>query len=149
MSAHPFEQALCSKQTCHDYCNIGGSLLYPEREIQARHARWVCPYLEMSVSPSHPHHHTGGSLGPMAPSSANNRRVSRPSPSMAQIPMPTPARLTRTAPQQCPQSLSPPSPPLPTRGGASLAEHRAATVLQCWKRRIWLRYWFDQQALLK
>ena len=24
------------------------------------------------------------------------------------------------------------------RGGASLAEHRAATVLQCWKRRIWL-----------
>ena len=33
--------------------------------------------------------------------------------------------------------------------GASLAQHRAATVLQCWKRRIWLRRWFNQQALLK
>jgi hypothetical protein len=36
-----------------------------------------------------------------------------------------------------------------TGEGASLAEHRAATVLQCWERCIWLRRWFDQQALLK
>ena len=42
-----------------------------------------------------------------------------------------------------------PSPPIILGEGASLAEHRAATVLQCWKRRIWLRCWFDQQALLK
>jgi hypothetical protein len=47
------------------------------------------------------------------------------------------------------QSLSYPSPPLPTRGGTSLAEHQAATVLQCWKRHIWLSRWFNQQALLK
>ena len=120
--AHPLEQALCSKQTCRNYCNIGGLPLYPEREMQAHCARWVYTYLAMSVSPSHPHHHTGGSLGLMAPSPADHRRVSRPSSSIAQIPTPTPAR-TKTPPQQRPQSLSPPSPPLPTRGGASLAEH--------------------------
>jgi hypothetical protein len=100
----------------------------------------------MSVSPSHPQHHKGGSQGPMAPSPAAHR-VPRPSSSMAQTP--TPARLTKTAPQQCLQSSSHPSPPLPTRGGTSLAEHRAAIVLQCWKWCIWLCRWFDQQALLK
>ena len=47
------------------------------------------------------------------------------------------------------RSSSSPSPPLLKRGGASLAEHRAATVLQCWKRRLWLRRWFDQQARSK
>ena len=61
----------------------------------------------------------------------------------------TPARFMKTAPQQCLQSSSYPSPPLPTQGGTSLAEHQAATVLQCWKRHIWLRRWFNQQALLK
>ena len=69
--AHPLEQALCSEQTCCDYCDIGGLPLYLEREMQARCAQWVCTYLAMSVSPSHPHHHTGGSLGLMAPSPAN------------------------------------------------------------------------------
>jgi hypothetical protein len=33
--------------------------------------------------------------------------------------------------------------------GASLAEHRAATTLQCWKRHIWLWCWFDQQLQKK
>ena len=78
---------------------------------------------------SHPPHHTGGSLGPMAPS-PTALRVSRPPLSMAQTPTPA-------------------SPATLTRGGASLAEHQAATVLQCWKRRIWLCRWFNQQTLLK
>jgi hypothetical protein len=34
-------------------------------------------------------------------------------------------------------------------GGARLAQHRAATVLQYWKQCIWLCCWFDQQATLK
>ena len=33
---HPLEQALCSKQTCRNYCDIGGLPLYPESEMQAR-----------------------------------------------------------------------------------------------------------------
>jgi len=66
---------------------------------------------------------------------------------MAQTP--TPARLTKTASPQHTQPSSSPSPATLTRGGASLAEHRAATVLQCWKQRIWLCRWFNQQALLK
>jgi hypothetical protein len=41
---------------------------------------------------------------------------------------------------------STPSPPTTTGGGATAAEHRAATTLQCWKRRIWLSRWFVQQA---
>ena len=61
--AHPHEKALFKQQTCNLYCNISGSPLYPNREMQARRARWVCTYLAMSVSPSHPHHHTGGESG--------------------------------------------------------------------------------------
>ena len=97
---------------------------------------------------SHPlHHRRGGSTGPMAPTPAIPPQVSSPSSSKARLPMP--ARLTKTASPQHVQSSSSPSPAIPRWGGASLAEHRAATVLQCWKRRIWLRRWFDQQALLK
>ena len=96
---------------------------------------------------SHPIHHRGGSTGPMAPSPAITPQVSSPSSSKARPCMP--ARLTKTASPHHKQSSSSPSPAIPRRGGASLAEHRAATVLQCWKRRIWLRRWFDQQALLK
>ena len=222
--AHPHETALFKQQTCDLYCNILGSPLYPDREMRARRARWVCTYLGMSVSPSHPHHHTEGSPGPMAPSLADHSwRVKRLSPGMVELmsllvsshplqhrggstglmaPSPaitpqvsspsssmarpsTPARLTKTAPQQrlqtssptshphhhrggtgpmAPtpaitpqvssplpgkarpptparatqtaspqqkQSLSSPSPATLQRGGASLAEHRAATVLQC------------------
>jgi hypothetical protein len=33
-----------------------------------------------------------------------------------------------------------------TGGGATAAEHRAATTLQCWKRHIWLSCLFAQQA---
>ena len=97
--------------------------------------------LSLPPSPSH-----GGEPGSDGTLTRQSRRVSRPSPSMAQIPTPTNARLTKTAPQQCPQSSSPPSPPLPTQWGASLAEHRAATILQCWKWRIWLCRWFDAMA---
>ena len=220
--AHPHETALFKQQTRDLYCNISGSPLYPEREMRARRARWVCTYLAMSVSPSHPHHHTGGSPGPMAPSPADHSwRVKRLSPGMVELmsllvsshplqhrggstgPMapspaitpqvssplsstvqpPTPACLMKTAPQQrlqtssptshphhhtggtlgpmaplpaalqvsrpsssmaqtptpaCStmtaspqhtQSLSSPSPAILTRGGASMAEHQAATVL--------------------
>jgi hypothetical protein len=96
---------------------------------------------------SHPLHHRGGSTGPMAPTPAIPPQVSSPSSSKARPP--TPAHLTKTASPNQKQSSSSPSPAIPRRGGASLAEHRAATVLQCWKRRIWLRRWFDQQALFK
>ena len=84
----------------------------------------------------------------MAPSPAVTPQVSSPSSSKARLPS-TPACLTKTASPQHVQSSSSPSPAIPRWGGASLAENRAATVLQCWKRRIWLRRWFDQQALLK
>jgi hypothetical protein len=57
--------------------------------------------------------------------------------------------LTKTTSPQCTLSSLSPSHPSLNRGGANLAEHRAATVLQCWKRRLWLRRWFDQQATLK
>jgi hypothetical protein len=221
--AHPHETALFKQQTRDMYCNISGSPLYPDREMRAPRARWVCTYLAMSVSPSHPHHHTRGSPGPMAPSPADHSwrvkrllpgmvklmsllvsshplqhrggstglmapspaitpQVSSPSSSMARPS--TPARLTKTAPQQRLQTSSPTShphhhrggtgpmaptpaitpqvsspspgkarPPTPARstqtaspqqkqsssspspatlqrGGASLAEHQAATVLQ-------------------
>ena len=83
----------------------------------------------------------------MAPTPVIPPQVSSPSSSTARLP--TPARSTKTASPQHMQSSSSPPPAILRRGGASLAEHRAATVLQCWKRRIWLRRWFDQQALLK
>ena len=102
--------------------------------------------LQTSSPTSRPHHHRGGT-GPMAPTPAITPQVSSPSPSKARPP--TPARSTQTASPQQKQSSSSPSPATLKRGGASLAEHRAATVLQCWKRRIWLRRWFNQQALLK
>jgi hypothetical protein len=96
--------------------------------------------------PSQPLHCMGGSLGPMAPSPLNHQ-VKCPSTGMARPPLP--ARLTKTTSPQRTLPLSSPSQPSLNRGGASLAEHQAATVLQCWKRRIWLRRWFDQQATLK
>ena len=83
----------------------------------------------------------------MAPTPAIPPQVTSPSSSKARLP--TPARSTKTASPLQKQSSSSPSPATIKRGGASLAEHQAATVLQCWKRRIWLRRWFDQQALLK
>jgi hypothetical protein len=58
--------------------------------------------------------------------------------------MPSPSLASPSSPAR-----SPPSLPIIMGEGASLAQHRAATVLQCWKRRIWLRCWFDQQATLK
>jgi hypothetical protein len=122
--------------------------LLANAQSEVRRAQWVCTYLAMSVSPPHPHLHKGGSTGPMAPSPAVTPQVSSPSPSKARPPKP--AHLTKTASHHHMHlSSSSPSPAIPKGGGASLAEHRAATVLQCWKRRIWLRRWFDQQALLK
>ncbi len=96
--------------------------------------------------PSQPLHCMGGSLGPMAPSPLNHQ-VKCPSTGMARPP--PPACLTKTTSPQRMLSLSSPSQPSLNRGGASLAEHQAATVLQCWKLRIWLCCWFDQQATLK
>ena len=85
-------------------------------------------------TPSHPKRTMGGSSeGLMAPSSVSSRTAT-PSPSLASPS--SPAR-------------SPPSPPIIMGEGASLAQHRTATVLQCWKWRIWLHRWFDQQATLK
>ncbi len=83
----------------------------------------------------------------MAPTPAINPQVS--SPSLSKARPPTPACSTMTASPQQKQSSSSPSSAIPRRRGASLAEDRAATVLQCWKRHIWLHRWFDQQALLK
>ena len=155
--AHPYEKALFKQQTCDLYCNISDSPLYPDREMQARRARWVCTDLAMSVSPSHPHQHRGGSPGPMAPSPTDHSwrvkrllphmvelmsllvsshplqhrggstgpmapspaitpQVSSPSSSMARPP--TPARLMKTAPQQCLQTLSPTSHPHHHKGGS-------------------------------
>ena len=123
--------------------------LLANARTEVRRAQWVRSYLAaMSTSPSHPHRHKGGRTGPMAPTPVIPPQVSSPSTSKARPPT-TPARSTKTASPQQTQSSSSPSPAIPRRGGASLAEHRAATVLQCWKRRIWLRRWFDQQALLK
>jgi hypothetical protein len=82
----------------------------------------------------------------MVPSPLNHQ-VKRPSTGMARPP--PPARLTKTTSPQRTLSSSSPSQLSLNRGGASLAEHRAATILQCWKRRIWLCCWFDQQATLK
>ena len=96
--------------------------------------------------PSQPLHCMGGSMGLMAPS-PRNHQVKRPSTGMARPP--PPARLTKTTSPQRTLSSSSPSHPSLNRGGASLAKHRAATILQCWKRRIWLCCWFDQQATLK
>ncbi len=85
-------------------------------------------------TPSHPKRTMGGSSeGSMAPSSASSRTAT-PLPSLASPSLP---------------ARSSPSPPIIMGKRASLAEHQAATVLQCWKRRIWLRCWFNQQALLK
>ena len=145
----PPERSLCWEKKVGPPFSLRLSIrerLLANAQSEVRPSQWVCTYLTMFVSPSHPQHHTGVSQGLMAPSPATYW-VSRSSSSMAQTPMP--ARLMKTAPQQCLQSSSPPSPPLPTQGGASLAEHRAVTVLQCWKRLIWLCRWFDQQALLK
>ncbi len=57
----------------------------------------------------------------------------------ATMPLPRFAHLSSPA-------WSTPSPPTTTGRGATAAEHRAATTLQCWKRRIWLSRWFTQQA---
>ena len=156
--AHPLEQALCSKQTCRNYCNIGGLPLYPEREMRVRCARWVCTYLAMSVSPSHPHHRMGGrSTGSMAPSPATTG-AAMPSLSLA-CPSPparsTPSHPKRTMGGSSKGSMAPssaysrmatpspssasfslpawfsPSPPIIMGEGASLVEHWAATVFQC------------------
>ena len=117
-------------------------------QLGVQHAQWVTSYIVvMSVSPPHPHLQKGGNTGPMAPTPAIIPQVL--SPSLSKARPPTPACLMKTASPQQKQSLCSPFPAIPRRGGTSLAEHRAATVLQCWKRCFWLRHWFDQQALLK
>jgi hypothetical protein len=87
-------------------------------------AQWVRDYLAMSASPSHPHHRMGGTPGQMAPSPAIHQ-VSSPSTSMAQSSLP--ACLTKTAPHQNMQSLSPLSPQSTGQGGRS-PTHTLLTV---------------------
>jgi hypothetical protein len=67
-----------------------------------------------------------------------------PSPATTGAAMPSPSSACCSLP-----AWYSPSPPIILGEGASLAEHRAAAVLQCWKRHIWLCCWFDQQGLLK
>jgi hypothetical protein len=136
-NASPQEKTLCDEDTAGP---PRSSRLPPREKILAneqsgvRRTQWVCTYLVMSVSPSHPNHRMGGrSAGSMAP---------LPDTTGAAMPLPSLAR-------RSPPAQFSPSPPIILGEGASLAEHRAATVLQCWKRRIWLRRWFDQQARLK
>ena len=107
----------------------------PPSDEATRHSRLTSSAVptRQLVPPSQPHHCREGSRGPMAPSPATTE-AAKPSPSLAHPFLPT---------------RSSPSSAIPRRGGASLAEDRAATVLQCWKRRIWLCCWFDQQDLLK
>jgi hypothetical protein len=64
-----------------------------------------------------------------------------PSPATTEAAMPSPSLACPSLPAQ-----STPSPPTTTGGGATAAEHRATTTLQCWKRHIWLSCWFAQQA---
>jgi hypothetical protein len=178
-NASPHEKTLCNKDTSGPLRSLR---LPPRERILAneqsgvRRAQWVCTYLPMSVSPSHPHHRMGGrSAGLMAPLPATTG-AAMPSPSSARCSPPawsTPSHPKRTmggsskgsmAPSSAYSKTAPPlpslaSPSLPARfsssppiiwgEGASLAEHQAATILQCWKWRIWLCCWFDQQALLK
>ncbi len=58
------------------------------------------------------------------------------------------ARLTTTTTPPLQGSLSTPSHPS-RKVGESLAKHRAATILQCWTRCIWLHCWFNQQLQKK
>jgi len=178
-NASPQERTLCDEDTCgppRSSCLPHRERILANERSEVRRAQWICTYLAMSVSPSHPHHQMGGrSPGLMAPSPATTG-AAMPSPSLARrspSARSTPSHPTRTmggsskgsmAPSSASSRTAPPSPssaspssparfsPSPSiilGEGASLAEHRAATVLQCWKRRIWLRRWFDQQALLK
>jgi hypothetical protein len=149
-NASPHKQTICNEENAGPPLSLRLPIrerLLANEQSEVRCAKWVCTYLAMSVSPSHPHHHMGGGMGMMAPSPTIPPQVSSPSPSKANPP--TPAHLTKTTSQLLMQSPSSPSPEILKRGGASLAEHRAATVLQCWKRCIWLCRWFNQQATLK
>ena len=121
--------------------------LLANAQSEVRRAQWVCTYLAMFVSPLHTFTRGGGHGS--EPSPAVTPQVSRPSSSMAQTP--TPARLTKTAPQQRLQSSSPLSPlhHFQHKGDQAWHSYQAATVLQCWKWRIWLRHWSDQQAMSK
>jgi hypothetical protein len=102
----------------------------------------ACPPSLAQLAPSHPQWSMGGSQeGLMAPLPTQSG-ATKPLTSLAMPSVPACSTMTT-------QSLSSPSPPLLKGGGASLAEHRATTVLQCWKRRIWLHCWFAQQTKLK
>jgi hypothetical protein len=150
-NASPRERTLCREEKAGPPLSLHLSIrerLLVNAQSEVRCAQWVCSYLAtMSISPPHPHLHKGWSTGPMAPTPAITPQVSSPLASKARPP--TPAHFTKTASHYQMQSLSSLSPAIPKRGGASLAEHQAAAVLQCWKRHIWLPCWFDQQALLK
>jgi hypothetical protein len=94
-------------------------------------------------APFHPQQSMGGSQeGLMAPLLTQSG-AEKPSTSLA-----TPSALAcLTMPPTCPSggALCTPSPPNTTGGGATMAEHCAATTLFCWVQRTWLRCWFHQQ----
>jgi hypothetical protein len=91
----------------------------------------ACPSTPARSYPSHPHRTMGWiPKGWMAPLPATTEAATS-LPSSAHPSLP---------------AWSTPSPPTTTGGGATAAEHRAATTLQCWKRCIWLSGWFAQQA---
>jgi len=168
-NASPRERTLCWEKNAGPPLSSRLSIrerLLANAQSEVRRAQWVCTYLAMSVSPSHPHYRMGGiSAGLMAPSPATTG-AAMPSPSSARPSPParsTPSHPKRTMGGSSEGSMAPssaysrtamPSPSLaspssPARSspslpiimgeGASLAQHRAATVLQCWKRHIWLR----------
>jgi hypothetical protein len=93
-----------------------------------------------SFAPIYPPRSMGGSqTGLMVPLPAI---LGEKLPSASLAPPSGPARFMTT-----PKGLSfAPSPPNTPGGEATAAEHHAAMTLQCWKRRIWLRCWFAQQA---
>ncbi len=178
-NASPQEKTLCNEDNAGPPLSSRLSprerLIANEQSGVCR-AQWVCTYLTTFVSPSHPHHWMGGSsAGLMAPSLATTG-AAMPSPSSARpsplawstpsqpkqtmggsseasmAPSSTSSRTAMPLPSLASPSLpacSSSSPPNITGGGASLAHHWAATVLQCWKRCIWLCCWFGQQATLK
>ena len=64
-NASPHEQTICNEENAGPPLSsrlpIRERLLANEQSV--RRAQWVCTYLAMFISPSHPHHHMGGGHG--------------------------------------------------------------------------------------
>jgi hypothetical protein len=117
-NASPHEKTLCNEDTAGPLRSLR---LPPRERIRAneqsgvRHPQWVCTYLAMSVSPSHPHHQMGGrSTGLMAPLPATTG---------AAMPLPSLAR-------HSPPTRSTPSHPKRTMGGAPKGRWHPRPLIQ-------------------